>query len=60
MEKLRGFGLAFFLLEIESGNKNVFDWIFKNIFNKIIFLNESKIKNNKASAYFTFNNWLAI
>ena len=39
----------FFLLKIENSDENVFDWIFENIFNKNIFLNDSKTGNNKIS-----------
>ena len=33
-------GLFLFLSEIENGDKNVFGWIFENIFSKNIFPNE--------------------
>jgi len=41
--------LFLFLLKIENGDENVFDWIFVFIFCENIFSNESKIKNNKIS-----------
>jgi len=41
--------LFLFLLKIENGNENAFDWIFENIFSKNIFSNEPKIENNKIS-----------
>lgn len=36
-----------FLLEIENNNKNIFDWIFENIFNKKFSQTNQKIKTIK-------------
>jgi len=38
-----------FSLKIENGDENVFGCIFENIFNKNIFSNEPKNRNNKIS-----------
>ena len=39
--------LFLFLLKIENGDKDVFDWIFVFIFSEDIFPNESETENNK-------------